>query len=159
MADEKVLRQARNVFRTVCQTLDDRNWTYEKDEENLVVKCKVNGDDIPIFIKIIINVDLEIVSLYSHLPIEIPSKEIVPVAVAISAANLNMVNGNFDLNISNGNLLYRMASSFKESLLSKDMFEYMIDIACMTVDHYNDKIKMVVDHTMSLDDFINFTKE
>jgi acid stress-induced BolA-like protein IbaG/YrbA len=35
MADAKNLKQARTVYDTMCEMLDDRNWHYKKDEENL----------------------------------------------------------------------------------------------------------------------------
>lgn len=159
MADEKVMRHARSVYATICETFDDRNWSYDRDDEELIIRSGVQGDDLPMHLRIKVEPNLQIVSLYSHLPFDISEDDLVMMSVAVCAANLNMVNGNFDFNIRNGNLLFRMTSSFKESLLSKEMFEYMIDIACMTVDHYNDKFEMLVKHEITLEDFVNYTKE
>ena len=80
-------------------------------------------------------------------------------AIAISAANYAMVDGSFDYNIANGNILFRLTSSIRESLVSKDMFEYMLFVSCSTVDNYNDKFLMLFKHVMSLEDFIKFCKE
>ena len=159
MADEKVIRHARTVFGTLCEMLDSHGWRYDRDDEELVIKCGANGEDIPIDIKIKVNAEKQIVSLYSHLPFDVPEAERVTMALAVSAANLNMVDGSFDYNIGNGNILFRLTSSFRESLIGHDMLEYMLFVSCSTVDNYNDKFLMLIKHVMSLEDFIKFSKE
>lgn len=159
MADEIVMRHARNAFATLCDMLDSHEWHYDRDDENLVIKCGANGEDIPIDIKIKVNAEKQLVSLYSHLPFSVPEEDRVMAAIAISAANYAMVDGSFDYNIANGNILFRLTSSIRESLISKDMFEYMLFVSCSTVDNYNDKFLMLFKHVMSLEDFIKFCKE
>ncbi len=159
MADEKVLKEAKVAFSTLCAMLDDKEWHYSKDEDKLLVECGANGDDLPIDIRIKVDPEKQIVSLYSTLPYKIPEEERVLAAIAISAMNYNMVDGNFDYNIGSGSVLFRLTSSFRESLVSKEMFEYMLFVSCLTVDRYNDKLLMLVKNVMSLEDFINFCKE
>ena len=159
MADEKVLKAAKEAFATLCAMLDEKDWHYDRDDEKLLVECGANGDDLPIDIRIKVDADKQIVSLYSSLPFRVPEKERVLAAIALSAVNYNMVDGNFDYNIGNGAILFRLTSSFRESLVSKEMFEYMLLVSCLTVDRYNDKLLMLIKNVMSLEDFINFCKE
>lgn len=159
MADEKAIRQAKIAFATLCEMLDMNKWHYDRDDENLVIKCGANGDDLPIDIRIKVDIERQIVSLYSQLPFKVPEEDRVMAAVAVSAANYNMVDGNFDYNISSGSIIFRLTSSFRESLVSKDMFEYMLFISCSTVDRYNDRFLMLIKHAISLEDFIKFSKE
>ena len=42
-----------------------------------------------------------------------------------------------------------------DSLISKDLFEYMIIIAIHTVDKYNDKFFMLAKGQMSIEEFCN----
>ena len=159
MADEIVMRHARNAFSTLCEMLDSNGWRYDRDDENLVIKCGASGEDIPIDIKIKVNAEKQLVSLYSHLPFDVPEEDRVMAAIAVSAANFSMVDGSFDYNIGSGSILFRMTSSIRESLVSKDMFEYMLFVSCSTVDHYNDKFLMLFKHVISLEDFIKYSKE
>lgn len=159
MANEQEIKLAKNAFVTLCEMLDSQGWHYNRDDKNLTVKCGANGDDLPIDIRIKVNVEKQLVSLYSQLPFSVPEDDRVMMALAVSAANYNMVDGNFDYNISNGNIIFRLTSSFRESFVSKDMFEYMLYVSCSTVDNYNDKFFMLTKHTMSIDDFIKFSKE
>ena len=51
-------------------------------------------------------------------------------------------------------ILFRLTSSYRESILSEDLFEYMIMIAASTVDVYNDKFFMISKGMLSIQQFI-----
>ena len=65
MADAKNLKQARAVYSTLCEMLDDRSWHYKKDEENLSISCGVRGDNLPISIRMKIDAERLLVMLFS----------------------------------------------------------------------------------------------
>lgn len=159
MAELKEIKQAQNAFATLCEMLDDHGWRYHRDDEKLRVECGANGEDLPIDIRITVDPDKQLVTLLSQLPFKVPEEDRVMGAVAISAANYNMVDGNFDYNLASGSIIFRLTSSIRDSLISKNVFEYMLFVSCATVDNYNDKFLMLIKHAMSLDDFIKFTKE
>lgn len=159
MADLKEMKQAQNAFNTLCNMLDDQEWKYQRDDENLRIECGANGEDLPIDIRINVDADKQLVTLLSQLPFKVPEEERVLGAVAVTAANYNMVDGSFDYNLASGAIIFRLTTSFRESLVGKDAFQYMLYVSCATVDNYNDKLLMVVKHAMSLEDFIKFTKE
>ena len=56
MSEEKELKQAQTVYKALCEMLNERDWHYEKDEENLAIKCGAQGDDLPM--EIIVEVDI-----------------------------------------------------------------------------------------------------
>lgn len=159
MADEKDIRQAKIAFDTLCEMLDSHEWNYNRDDDNLIVKCGANGEDLPIDIRIKVDADRQLVSLYSSLPFNVPEDDRVMAAVAVSAANFSMVDGSFDYNLANGSILFRLTSSIRESIVSKELFEYMLFVSCSTVDNYNDKFLMLIKHAISLEEFIKLSKE
>ena len=159
MATDKELLQAKEAFKTLCAMLDGREWKYDKDEENLAIKSGASGDDLPIDIRITVDPNKQLVTLLSQLPYSVPEDDRVLLAVAVCAANYNMVDGSFDYNLSSGNIMFRMTTSIRESIISQDVFEYMLYVSCRTVDEYNDKFFMLTKKTMSLEDFIKMTKE
>lgn len=157
--EAKELKQAQLAFETLRQMLKEQDWHFEEDTEKLLISCGAQGEDLPI--KIIIKVDAErqIISLISHLPFSIPEEKRVEIAVAVSAVNYALADGSFDYNFVDGTLLFRMTSSFRESLLGKDVFEYMLFVACKTIDDYNDKFLFIIKDKMSLEDLLNFINE
>ena len=52
-------------------------------------------------------------------------------------------DGSFDLDIRDGELSFKLTSSYMDSLLSKDALNYMFAMACMIVDRYNDRLVLV----------------
>lgn len=140
MADQQQLMQARMVFDTLCQMLDEDDWHYEKDSENeFELHCGARGDDLPIGLKIVVDPDRRLIVLLSPMMFAVPEDKRIPMAVAVSYANYGLVDGNFDYDFINGQIAFRMTSSFYDSLIGKELFKYMLYVACNTVDNYNDK--------------------
>lgn len=159
MADEKEIKQAKVAYDTLCEMLNEHKWHYEEDKENLVISCGAQGEDLPIKFLIRVDAERQIIALMSYLPFSIPEDKRVDIALAVSAINYVLADGSFDFNFVDGTLLFRMTSSFRASLLGKDVFEYLLFVACKTVDDYNDKFLMIIKEKMSLEDLLKFINE
>ena len=157
MADLKTLKQAKQAYNTLCSMLDNRQWKYSKNEEDLSIECRVQGDDIPMNIFFQIDTDHSLINLYSHLDVEVPKEKLVETAVAVNIINSVLVDGSFDYNILKGNILFRLTSSYKSSLISEKAFEYILDVSCSTVDQYNDKLDALIKGEYSLSDLYILT--
>ena len=151
-------KQARAAFDTLCRMLDDHNWHYEKDMDSLTVHSGVQGDDLPIELSINVDAERQLVILLSPMPFTVPEDKRKDLALAVSAANYNMVDGSFDYDYTRGRIVFRMTSSFRESLVGKDLFEYMLVVSCNTIDEYNDKFLIVAKKEMSLNEIIEYMK-
>lgn len=150
--DENSLRSARTTFATLCAFLDERDWKYAKDEANLVVNSGARGEDLPMDIRFKVDAETQRVILYSQLPFTVPASKNEAVAVAVCTANDNIITGSFDYNPDKGVIVFRVTNTFMESLLGKDVFEYMLGIACYTVDEYNDKLFTLTQRDISLEE-------
>ena len=75
-------------------------------------------------------------------------------AIAVCAANYGLVDGSFDYDIGDGEIRFRLASSYRDSDLGPDLFEYMIMVAASMVDNYNDKLFMLAKGMMTVQQFI-----
>lgn len=153
MADQKQTKNAEAVFKTLCETLDDRKWVYDKHPEDSVVHFVVGGDDIPMEFVVYIDPDKELVRMMSQLPFAFSEEKRVEGAIATCQANYRLVDGSFDYDYKTGKILFRLTSSFRESLISKDLLGYMIDCSCFTVDEFNDKFLMIDKGTLTIEDF------
>ena len=152
--DEMKLRQAKVAFATLCKALDNIEWRYTKDEENLSIDCGAQGEDLPIEIVVKVDAKRLVVSLYSRLPCVVQEDKRVDVAIAICAINDALVDGCFDYDITTGRIFFRMTNSFMESVMSEEVFSYMLFCSCSTVDAYNDKLLMLAKDMLPLDKFL-----
>ena len=153
MADEN-LERAKRVFDTLCATLDEHKWHYQKNEEELTIECGVQGEDLPMEITIKVDVEKQLVLLLSHLPFIVSEDKRLDVAIATSVANNGLMDGCFDYDITDGHMFFRMTNSFIESEIGSDVFNYMLFFSFHLIDKYNDRFLMLAKGLMSLNDFI-----
>lgn len=153
MNDDKQLKNAQEVYKTLCEMLDDKNYSYDKHEEDLVVALVMHGEDIPM--QIIFNVDdkREIIRLLSPIPVVFEDDKRLDGAIATSQINYRLADGSFDFDYQKGRVIFRLTSSYTDSQISKDLLEYMIGVACYTIDEYNDKLVMLAKGQLSVEDF------
>ncbi len=156
MANETECKNAQTAYRSLCAMLDDMQWKYTRHDEDLTITCTARGEDLPMEITIRVNADRQSVGLYSPIPFIVPQERRAALAVAVSAANYGMIDGNFDYDYVGGRIVFRMTSSFRDSLLSKDVFGYMLAVGCKTIDEYNDKFLIVAKSDMSYGDITKF---
>lgn len=155
MAELKNLEQAKAVFSTLCQALDNHDWRYKKDAEKLVVECGARGDDLPMDITVKVDVDRMLVLLLSHLPYVVQEDKRLDIAIAVSAINNVLVDGCFDYDLASGHMFFRMTNSFIESTIGEEVFSYMLFCSCQTIDEYNDKFLMLAKGMLSIEQFLS----
>ena len=154
MAEKLDLQRAKEVYGTGMSMFDSIGWTYERRDDELIIESGVKGDDLPIKFFVVVKPKQQVVQIISPLPFDVPEDKRVDVAIAVCVANYGMVDGSFDYDFTDGSLSFRLTSSYRESTLSKDLFEYMVMVAASTVDHYNDKFFMVAKDMMSVQQFL-----
>ena len=161
MATEKELQNAENVFKSICTMLDNINFRYEtgRREEDFVITCTVNGDDIPMKMLIIVRPEREIVSLLSPMPFMTPEDKRVDMALAVAIANYGIIDGSFDYDLNDGEIRFRLTASYIESLLGEELFKYMLFVSANTVDRYNDRFLAIAKGMMTLEQFIAADQE
>ncbi len=156
MTNEDQMKQAATAYQTLCELMDQEGWHYEQDAANFRIHCGVQGEDLPMPIRIDVDPERLLVILISEIPFTVPENRRDAIAVAVSAANYGLADGNFDFDYAGGTLLFRMTTSYRDSLIGKSMFGYMIMFSSAIIDEYNDKFLMVAKSEMSNEDIMKF---
>ncbi len=154
MADEKMIKEAKKVYKTLCDTLDLIGWTYDRHDDDFIVTLGVNGDDLPMNFVLGIDPDSQLIRCLSRLPVQFTAENMVAGAIVCAHATWRLIDGSFDLNISNGNVTFRMNASYADSLISTELIRYLIATACNTIDGYNDGIALVANGSMTIEEFM-----
>lgn len=154
MVDEKKMELAKQVYQTLCEAIERREWNFGKDEEKLLVHFGVSGDDIPMQFILIVDAERQLIRLMSPMPFKMSESKRMEGAIATCAASFGMADGSFDYDLSDGTIVFRMTASFRESLIGEGLFQYMISCSCATVDKYNDQFLALDKGIMSITDFI-----
>jgi hypothetical protein len=154
MVDEKKMELAKQVYQTLCEAIERREWNFGKDEEKLLVHFGVNGDDIPMRFILIVDAARQLIRVMSPLPFKMSETKRMEGAIATCAASFGMADGSFDYDLSDGTIVFRMTASFRESLIGEGLFQYLISCSCAMVDKYNDQFLALDKGIMSITDFI-----
>ena len=154
MIDEKKMELAKQVYKTLCDAIERREWKFGKDEEKLLVHFSVSGDDIPMQFILVVDAERQLVRLMSPMPYKMSEGKRMEGAIATCAASYGMADGSFDYDLSDGEIVFRMTASFRESLIGEGLLQYMISCSCAMVDKYNDQFLAIDKGLMSITDFI-----
>lgn len=160
MAATKEELKAAQVYRDICEMLDENGWNYKKVEEKLTIETGARGDDLPMDLTIKVDVKRQLIMLLSHLPYVISEDKRVETALAVSVVNNMLVDGCIDYDLSDGHIFFRMTNSYRDSDISKEVYKYLLYCACQSVDDFNDKLLMLSKGIIDLEKFTElYSKE
>ena len=154
MSDTNNSALAKSVYNTLCETLDKRDWNYEKHIEDLVITFSVSGNDLPLKFILKIDEDRQLIRLFSPLPFEVNEDKRMEMAIATTAATFGLPDGSFDYDITRGRISFRLTATFRESKIGEELFDYLVVCSSVVVDQYNDKFFALSKGYMSLEDFL-----
>jgi hypothetical protein len=157
MSDEMKMQLAQQVYQTLCSALERNEWTYEKEEDKLIVHFGLRGEDLPMRFALHVDPVRQMVTLLSPMPFEMSESKRMEGAIAVGIANFGMLDGSFDYDLSDGSIAFRMTACFMESQIGEGLFHYMIGCTAAMVERYNEKFYALDQGAMSLAEFL--TKE
>lgn len=146
---------ALKVYDTMIEALDQREWTYEKDESKNLVHFSVNGEDLPIKYIMWVDEDRQMIRILSPLSVKFPEDKRIEGAIAACHASYALSDGSFDYDISDGSISFRLTNVFHESEIGVNLIQYMISCTCVLVDEYNDRFFMLAKGMMDLQTFLS----
>ena len=158
MADANQLKQAQAVYETMRGMFDARELAYEADDEKLTVYSGAKGDDLPVAIRMRIDPERMLIVVHSLLPFETPQDRRLAMSVAVSRVNYGLPDGSFDYDFLTGNIVFRMTSCYRDSLIGQELFEYMFVVSYGIVDDYNDLLEKAATTDMSVDEIMKAIK-
>lgn len=151
--------EAKAMYNTLCNTLDNMKWHYNKEEDKLVVRTSAVGEDLSMKLYIKVDADRSVMYLKSGMPFTVPKEKTDELVKAVIIANWAMLNGSFEMDMSDGYIAFKLVVPFMESIVSEKVCRYMITLSCNMIDKFNDKFDKIVKGTMTLAELQAFADE
>lgn len=142
------------VYETIIKMFDGNEYKYDRHDEDHVVTCLVGGDDLPMEMLFVVHDQREVVQVISPMPFRVPEDKRTEIALATTLVNDRLIHGSFDFNLLTGRIVFRLTTSFVESILGPKMFDYMLNVSAATVDDYNDKFMMISKGIITFEQFL-----
>lgn len=151
--------KAVRIYEMFKSYLKSNNFRFDSHDDDLVITMTVHGEDLPQPTIIRVMDDRDMVQVLSPIPAKIPEDKRVDAAVAVATANYGMINGSFDLDMSDGEIRFRVAQTYKDMDFNEEAIRYLLAIVFFTTDKYNDRFFMLGKGVLSLEQFIEKEKE
>ena len=120
----------------VEEYLIEIGWKFEKDEDNDVIKTGVNAKNAS-FRLIIYSVEAkDLLTVYVAQDNNVPENKRLLLAEFITRANYGLNLGNFDMDMDDGELGYKVSADLEGGTLSTDMVGNMVGAGVSTMDQY-----------------------
>ena len=150
------MQEAKAVFESLVNHLNNihLNFAQEELEDRFVIRFNMSGDDIPMRFFLYVNPNQRIITLHSPQPVTFPADKLDIGCKAICAINYRLSDGDFQIDIRDGEVLFNMSNSYADSLISDEVFNYMLGMSINMVDEFNDKLLMLSKGLISLEQFI-----
>lgn len=147
------MAEGKAVFDSLVQHLHNIKLNFEAKEleDRFMIKFNMSGDDIPMRFFIYVNPAHQIITLHSPQPVTFPADKIDLACKAICAINYRLTDGDFQIDVRDGEVLFNMSNSYAGSLISNDVFNYMLGMSINIVDEFNDKLLMLSKGMIDLD--------
>lgn len=145
---------AKTAYNAIISMMESDNLKYSKDDNELRIDTGFTTDDIDVRITFLVDAERELVRLFSGLPFKFGEDKRVEGAVATCVANHGMVDGAFDYDFSDGEILFKMADSYRGADFTEENARYLLKVALSTVDNYNDRFFALAKGIMTLADFV-----
>ena len=154
MADNMELMYARSTYHTLCKTLDNMNLRYDRTDDELKVLLGFKGDAFDLQFLVLIDADRQLIRIISLLPFNMNEDKIVEGSIAVAGINYLLADGSFDIDLTEGHVMFKMVSTFRDSIIGEDLIEYMVSIAYSTVNKYCGRLASLNDGIFDLDYFL-----
>ena len=138
MADAAKEARAMEIYKGLCDALDARNWHYTKEEDKKIVRYSVNGDDLEMTYLIFVDAERDLLRLVSTMPYKFPEDKRVDGAIVMNATTDGLAHGGFDFDLKTGKINFRLVQTYRDSVVTQELYDYLIDFAVYVVDKYND---------------------
>ena len=148
------MAKASDVYRLFLKHLDEHDFKYEKNDADFVIKMTVQGEDLPQPTAIHVIEKANAVLVRSPMPFSVPENKRTDMAVAITIVNYGMINGGFEMDLSDGELTYKIAHVLFDDDFSEKTIEYMLALTFGATDSFNDKFFGLAMGMMTLEQFV-----
>ncbi len=157
--DEKKKQAAEQIFNRMVSHYESKGikkYDTKEFEEDCMYRMSFSytGEDLPMEFVILVDGKRSLIRLFSRQPITVKPEQVPMMAQAVCAVNEILVNGFFSLEAEKGIIRWQVTVPYMESLISEEVFDYLILISIHTVDDYNDKFLLLQKGMVSLEAFI-----
>ena len=127
------------LFDSALEWLNEEDWSYteqHRDNGDNWTRSTYSADNSKFDVVLDAREETELFYVYVYFPINVPQKNRVDVAELLTRINYNLKIGNFELDMEDGQIRYKVSVDIEGSELVTKMVHNMINVALSMSDTY-----------------------
>ena len=143
------------IFDATAEFLQNDNWPVTVVEDRLILRTGFNGDHGEFSCYAQAREEQEQFAFYSIFPVKINQKDHYTVMQFITLANFGMIIGNFELDLSDGEVRYKTSVDLEGVDIQAGMLRNLVYANVLTMDKYFTGLMRVIYGGIMPEDAIN----
>ena len=124
------------ILNTVAAALTEDDWDFDADEDREIIRTGVTAKNASYRMIFDAREDTEQLLLYLLCAYQVPDDRRLAAAEFMARANFGLVLGNFELDMEDGEVRYRVSIDIEGGELTNKMVRNMIGAGVVTLDRY-----------------------
>lgn len=148
--------EGKKVYDALVAYLNSINLIFEteKKEDRYVIKFNMSGDDIPMRFFLYVVPEKQHLTIHSPQPVTFAEDKIDLACKALCAINYRLTDGDFQIDVRDGEVMYNMINCYAGCQVGEDLFNYMLGMSINIVDEFNDQLLALSKGLIELDAFL-----
>ena len=121
---------------TVANYLEENGWTYEPLDDGPMLSAQYDGDNGTWTCFVVANEDQHQVVFYSVVPVHAEESALLRAAEFITRVNYDLIIGNFELDMSDGEIRFKTSLDVEGDELSTALVRNLLLANVAATDHY-----------------------
>ncbi|MCB8815080.1 YbjN domain-containing protein [Desulfosporosinus shakirovi] len=109
-----------SLFRVLYEILSQNGWEFDFDNKNGIIKLEISGINTDFHAFLFVDEEQESLLCNTHIDQKIPSSKRLEVCDYMSRVNYELINGNFEMDMDNGEIRYRTFLDLADARPSQD---------------------------------------
>lgn len=137
----------------IISTLKSKDYSFLQSD-GMKVAFQIESDDTPIVFSVVIDAERRLIRMIAGYSITFPQERRLDGAIATCSTNRNLVAGGFDYDYETGAVVFRISTSFAGSIISPDVFLYMVHRAYSACVLYDKKLERLAKGELPLASYL-----
>ena len=140
------------LFQLLYDTLVQDGWDFDYDEKNEIVRLTIQGVNAEYYCFIIVDEEQESLLCNTHIREKIPFAKRLEVCNFMNRANYELANGNFEMDMDDGEIRFRTFLDLANSEPSKEQILNLVWNGAQGFDTYYPGIMKIVHEDYNAED-------
>lgn len=148
-----------SLFQVLYEILKDNGWEFDFDTKNEIIKLEIRGVNANFRSFLLVDEEQESLLCNTHINQKIPHAKRLEVCDFMSRVNYELANGNFEMDMDNGEIRYRTFLDLADAEPSKEQILNIVWNGVLGFDTYYPGLMRLVYGNCSAEDAAAYSSE